>query len=365
MSLVEVDLGVDGIASPYCKSKRTEALSTTALLLGDLNSPTDTPERLCTQRSSCTGTMIRAAVLVCCVVALTRKNGVVALTPPVPRSATATDNHARSQLHGEMGRRQYLSTMMSLVSGVGTVVLTRSNEAQAAPVQDSLDIDNFIRTGVDLGGNMGVSSQAGKSKPLTGVVFRDGSEVSQDGKGAVLAEILTGKREDPKAVLVSFISPWKLQSGSVFDVECRDPNSGDTAFLAVTQSTGGKSLSDLPSSFFLDRLFDPTGRFSLYGPPTDIKVKTSRVEGNRRFIEVSFSNLSQSTNAEIPRKALIVASIPEGSDNAVMLVGSTTSTRWKKGGELTVTSIAESFRAVPAPKSNLKIRPKRDERFDF
>ena len=264
----------------------------------------------------------------------------------------------------ELDRRSYLSTLVGAVAATGLATLT-SSEANAAPVQDSLDIDNFIRTGVDLGGNMGVSSQAGKSKPLTGVIFRDGSEVSQDGTGAVSAEILTGKKEDPKAVLVSFISPWKLQSGSVFDVECRDPNSGDTAFLAVTQSAGGKSLGDLQNSFFLDRLFDPTGRFSLYGAPTDIKVKSNRVEGNRRFIEVGFANLSQATNAEIPRKALIVATIPEGTENAVMLVGSTTSSRWKKGGQETVSSIVDSFRAIPAPKSNLKIRPKRDDRFDF
>ena len=276
-----------------------------------------------------------------------------------PRPSTLVDGDFSPASSG-MSRRGYLSTMLGTVSA-GLLI----PQVNAAPVQDSLDIDNFIRTGVDLGGNMGVSSQAGKSRPLTGVIFRDGSEVSQDGTGAVSAEILTGKKEDPKAVLVSFVSPWKLQSGSVFDVECRDPASGDTAFLAVTKTTAGKSLADLPSSFFLDRLFDPTGRFSLYGSPTDIKVKKSRVEGNMRLLELGFSNLSQATNAEIPRKALLIATIPEGTENAVMLVGSTTSSRWKKGGEKTVTDIVESFRAIPAPKTKLKIRAKVDDRFDF
>ena len=42
----------------------------------------------------------------------------------------------------------------------------------AAAVQDSMNVDNFLRTGVDAGGNMGVSSQAGKSKPETGVYLR-------------------------------------------------------------------------------------------------------------------------------------------------------------------------------------------------
>lgn len=214
---------------------------------------------------------------------------------------------------------------------------------------------------------MGVSSQAGKSRPQTGVVLRDGSDVSQDSRtGGVLAEILTGTKANPMAVLVSFASPWKLETGPVFDVETRDGRTGDGAFLAVTKSTGGKSLAELPSSFFLERLFDPTGRFSFYGPPTDVKVKSSRVEGDRRYIELSFSNLSQSTNAEIPRKALLVATIPNGSENAVMLVGSANASRWKRGSEKSVRDTVESFRAVPAPKSGLKLRAKeRAQSIDF
>jgi hypothetical protein len=42
----------------------------------------------------------------------------------------------------------------------------------AAAVQDTMSVDSFLRTGVDIGGNMGVSSQAGKTKPVTGVFLR-------------------------------------------------------------------------------------------------------------------------------------------------------------------------------------------------
>lgn len=198
-----------------------------------------------------------------------------------------------------------------------------------------------------------------------GVVFRDGSEVLQDKSGAVSAEILTGTRANPQAVLVSFTCPWKLETGPMFDVECRDGKTGDGAFLAVTKPAQGKSLSSLPSSFFLDRLFDPTGRFSFYGPPTDVRVKSDKVEGNNRLLELSFSNLSQSTNAEIPRKALLVATIPQGSDNAVMLVASASASRWKKGASDTVKETVESFRAVPAPKTSMKVRPKERGVQDF
>ena len=42
----------------------------------------------------------------------------------------------------------------------------------ASAIQDSMDVENFLRTGVDAGGPMGVSSQAGKSRPETGVYLR-------------------------------------------------------------------------------------------------------------------------------------------------------------------------------------------------
>ena len=128
--------------------------------------------------------------------------------------------------------------------------------------------------------------------------------------------------------------------------------------MAVTESTNGKSLEELPSTFFLGRLFDPTGRFSFYGPPTDVKVKKSTIDGDRRILEVTFSNLSQSTNAEIPRKAIVVATIPKGTDNAVMLVASSNANRWKKGAEESARKIGDSFSAIPAPKSGMKLRTK-------
>mmetsp|Transcript_18764 Transcript_18764/g.27516 ORF Transcript_18764/g.27516 Transcript_18764/m.27516 type:complete len:89 (-) Transcript_18764:481-747(-) len=82
------------------------------------------------------------------------------------------------------------------------------------------------------------------------------------------------------------------------------------------------------------------------------------VTDNYRLIDVSFSSLSQSTMTEIPRNALVAITVPEGTSEAVMLVGSASALRWKKGSEEAVRKTAESFRAIPAPKSNLKIRAK-------
>ncbi|CAB9530685.1 expressed unknown protein [Seminavis robusta] len=254
-------------------------------------------------------------------------------------------------------RRGVLSVSAAAVAA-GLLGIPSEAQAAAAAVQDSLDVQSFLKTGMDAGGNMGVSSQAGKSRPQTGVVLRDGSDVQQDKQGNVLSEILTGTKANPMAVVASFQSPWKLETGPYFDVECRDSKTGEGAFMAVTADVGGKRLSDLSTDFLLDRLFRPEARFSFYGPPTDVKVKSSRTEGNYRYVELGFSTLSQSTNAEIPRKALLVATIPEGTNNAVMLVGSSNASRWKNGADKRVRETIESFRAVPAPKTGMKLRAK-------
>lgn len=261
----------------------------------------------------------------------------------------------------QTSRRRILETSIAGASSILLASIASPTKANAAAaVQDSLGVDEFLRTGVDIGGNMGVSSQAGKSRPQTGVVFRDGTDVLQGKSGDVSAELLVGTKASPTSVLVSFNAPYKLETGSVFDVECRDGKTGDGAFLAVTETTNGKRIDELPSSFFLNRLFDPTGRFSFYGPPTDVKVKKSKMlDNDRRMLELTFSNLSQSTNAEIPRNCVVVATIPRGTENAVMLVASSNASRWRKGGaEGRAMQIVESFRAVPAPKTSMKLRAK-------
>ncbi|KAL7551388.1 hypothetical protein ACHAWF_018152 [Thalassiosira exigua] len=282
-------------------------------------------------------------------------SGGAALAFSIQPSKTRHAAASSTALH--VSRRRVFET--TLAGAVAAATASPRGADAAAAIQDSLDTNDFLRTGVDSGGNMGVSSQAGKSRPQTGVVFRDGTDVLQGKGGDVSAEILVGTKARPTSVLVSFNAPYKLETGSVFDVECRDGKTGDGAFLAVTEGANGKSIEELPSSFFLDRLFDPTGRFSFYGPPTDVKVKKSKVlDGGRRVLEISFSNLSQSTNAEIPRNAVLVATIPQGTDNAVMLVASSNASRWRKGADGTANGIVDSFRAVPAPKTSLKLRAK-------
>mmetsp|Transcript_55409 Transcript_55409/g.134561 ORF Transcript_55409/g.134561 Transcript_55409/m.134561 type:complete len:293 (+) Transcript_55409:125-1003(+) len=239
-------------------------------------------------------------------------------------------------------------------------VATTTNPSQPA---NAVDVDDFLKTGM-VAMPIGVGGQAAKSKPITGVLLREGTDVSRDNKsGAVVAEILLkGKSTDEyMPVLASFSSPWPLATGPNYDVECRDMNTADGAFLAVTPSLpADKSIADVKDSFFVDTLFSETGRFSFYGTPTDIKVKKSKIseDGLYRILDVTFSTLSQATSAEIPRNARIVSTVPSGSKQAVMLIGSASASRWKKGSDKSVATTIDSFRAVPAPASNLKIRVK-------
>jgi hypothetical protein len=269
--------------------------------------------------------------------------GCISLLPTIARGLSLVD------------RRQALAA-----AGMSCCCTLTTPAAFAASAQNenTFNVDEYLKSGMVMN-PMGVSGQAGKRKPETGVLLRDGSDVQQDAAGTVLAELLVGKNHVP--VLVTFTSAaWPLATGTVFDVECRDVATGDGAFVQVTQATGGKRLEELDDTFFVTGLFAPAGRFSFYGEPTDIKIisKEASMHNNYRTIDVSFSTLSQSTNTEIPRRATIVATIPEGTDRAVMLVGSASALRWKKGANAQVTKTVETFRAIPAPESKLKSRVK-------
>jgi len=218
---------------------------------------------------------------------------------------------------------------------------------------------------------MGVSGQAGKAKPQTGVLLREGTDISRDLKsGNVLAEILVQKAgggdtsDNFMAVVTSFQSPWPLASGAVYDVECRDSKTGDGAFLAVSPPIVGGSLDDVKDQFIVKSLFGPRGRFSFYGQPTDIKVKKSTMgdDGSYKVLDVSFSTLSQATQTEVPRRSKIVVFLPKGSKQAVMLVGSSSASRWSKGADKSIGDTVSSFRATAAPETNLKLRAVSKER---
>lgn len=267
-----------------------------------------------------------------------------------------------SEPHGT--RRQALGWL-----GGAAVLLPSPVVANAVVAEqpDAVDVNEFLRSGT-YGMPMGVSGQSGKSRPQTGVVLREGAEVARDPRtGDVSAEILLAAAADNGGgddamvpVFASFASPWPLATGAIYDVECRDTNTGDSVYLAVSKALKGKSLDAIKDSFFVKELTKSSGRFSLYGQPTDVKVKNSILAKNNKYrqFDLSFSTLSQSTQAEIPRRARVMVTIPEGTDQAVMLVASASVARWKNGGEKAAAAVLNSFQAIPAPSTSLKIRAK-------
>ena len=89
-----------------------------------------------------------------------------------------------------------------------------------------------------------------------------------------------------------------------------------------------------------------------------IKKSTLSEDGAYKILEVNFSTLSQATQTEVPRKSKIVATLPQGSKQVVMLVGSASATRWMQAGsDKTITATINSFRATTAPTTNRKLRP--------
>jgi hypothetical protein len=82
-----------------------------------------------------------------------------------------TSSSSSSARNPSTTRRDTLGWFLATTVAVGGGV-TPTPAWAASALQDSLDVDSFLRTGVDPGGNMGVSSQTGKSKPETGVYFR-------------------------------------------------------------------------------------------------------------------------------------------------------------------------------------------------
>jgi hypothetical protein len=112
--------------------------------------------------------------------------------------------------HTTASRRDFLWGTAG-IAAIG-IVATNTPNANAIDTSNAIDVESFSRTGM-VAQPMGVSGQAGKSKPETGVVLREGSEVSRDSRsGDVLAEILVKglSGSEPMPVVASFSSPWPL-----------------------------------------------------------------------------------------------------------------------------------------------------------
>ena len=91
----------------------------------------------------------------------------------------------------------------------------------------------------------------------------------------------------------------------------------------------------------------------MYGEPTDVKIKKYSSSNESSLPSIYLANFSTLTPAmrESERNVFISAKIVDSS--VYMLVTGTTAPRFKSK-EKVLLDVAESFRAINAPKSSLK-----------
>ena len=225
-------------------------------------------------------------------------------------------------------------------------VLIRSVLLFATPLVPSLPAVADSGVSVSGGESAGSSAnfnrlQTGKPRPETGcVLLEEVQSSSGNGKvSTISAELVTN---GGVAASVAFESPWPVARGMYYDVEARSQE-GDSAYLHVRTLPSDKDVMAVKASYLTSSVFNPYGRWSTYGAPTDVKVLSDETVGTVRYLDVSFSVLSQSGPESI-RRGVIAAIQPKGSNDAIMLVSSATSVRWKKGAEAGARQAAQSFR---------------------
>lgn len=193
----------------------------------------------------------------------------------------------------------------------------------------------------------------GKTKPETGIVFRN-ADLSTDASSATgTANDLTNELLTPDGApaIVSFDAPWPVLKSST-GVESRDLQNAESAFLLVTEAPKGSKAAELKKEFFIDTILGSKGKYGAYGQPIDVKIK--RVSDYSRegygLYTASFTTFTPG-GRESERMVYITAAIV--GNGVFMLVTGSTAPRFRKQ-EVALRKIAESFTCVAAPKSSLR-----------
>jgi hypothetical protein len=199
----------------------------------------------------------------------------------------------------------------------------------------------------------------GKTKPETGVIFRDGSIPIQNKLGIISAEIISG-RGNP--IIVQFKTPYPLLP-TTNGLEARDLQQSESAFVQVINEvapgTSGKALLEILTR----EVFGSQGKYGAYGSPTDIKLSSFRQANdvtstpsttspiNNDVYQVTFTTLTPGMR-ESERKILINCKWCD-KDTLVMLLVGTTRVRFPSQMKV-LTDISNSFMAFDAPRTNFR-----------
>jgi len=156
-------------------------------------------------------------------------------------------------------------------------------------------------------------------------------------------------------------------------IESRDLANAESSFVQVatkpsyvnvnedavlgSSSTTTSSSNTLKKQFFIDSILGQTGKFGMYGTPTDVKVSKVPVESSSSSSSSSLYLLTFTTLTpammETDRKAYVSTKII--GNGVYMLVVGTALSRFK-GKEGLLRKVADSFEIVEAPKSNFSRR---------
>ncbi|KAL7550681.1 hypothetical protein ACHAWF_013901, partial [Thalassiosira exigua] len=177
------------------------------------------------------------------------------------------------------------------------------------------------------------------------VVFRDpeaAAETTQSSSGDVTYELVAPDETTP--VLVSFSSPWPLLK-SAAGVEARDMSGGESSFVQVVELPKGiTTLDDIKPALLSQNIFGST-----VWSPNRYQDKENITDSWRGYLSSNVHN-PHTRNA---RKAYISAAVVGGG--LFLLVTTTTSVRFGKL-EQVMRKVADSFTAIPAPKSSFNQR---------
>lgn len=192
----------------------------------------------------------------------------------------------------------------------------------------------------------------GKTRPQTGVVFRDpeaAAVTSQSKSGDVNYELVA---PDGTPVFLSFSAPWPLLKSSA-GIEARDISGGESSYVQIVELPKGvNSLDNVKPALFSENVFGSAGKFGMYGVPTDVKIKKISQTTGAAIYQASFTTLTPAMR-ESDRKAYISAAVV--GNGLFLLVTTTSSVRFGKL-EGALRKVADSFSAISAPKSNLNQR---------
>lgn len=253
----------------------------------------------------------------------------------------------------------------ALVSGAAALSMLPlvANAVGGAPegMKTSMDYTNLQQIAPEVTGTLGAGTMSSRSRPVTGVVLLESPQETGTPPYVSAELVLDGG----VIANVGFQAEqgYPLNRGMFFDVEVRGKNTDSSAFLQVAKLPDGKSISDVKDSFLTKAVFSTGGRFGAYGAPTDIKVVESQEKpGPLRMLDVTFSTPSPG-QLEVPRRAIISAIQPKGSDNVVMLIGGSSPKKWQKEFP-SLFRMASSLKVDKTRATNLKRETKNDFRFE-